>query len=127
MSAMSLVGTVVFNHVLKPDVYKGTEKYSLTIALDKDSKKLAEKQGLKTKEYDGATQITATRKIDFGAPKVYNKDKDEVGVNHLSLFGDDIVMKVKPGKGKWNAFAYLEAVRVEEKAAGVEDIDQSDF
>jgi len=127
MSAMSLAGTVVFNHILKPDVYKGTEKYSLTIALDKDSKKLAEKKGLKTKEYDGATQITATRKIDFGAPKVYNVDKEEVGINHLSLFGDAVTIKVKPGKGDWSAFSYLEAIRVEEKADGVGDVDPSDF
>lgn len=127
MNALSLAGKVVFNHVTKPDVYEGVEKYALTVALDKDSAKLAELAGLKTSDYKGAKQITCKRKIDFGAPKVYNKDKDEVGVNHLSLFGDDIVMKVKPGKGKWNAFAYLEAVRVEEKAAGVEDIDQSDF
>jgi len=127
MNALSLAGKVVFNHITKPDVYKGTEKYSLTIALDKDSAKLAELAGLKTNDYDGAKQITCKRKIDFGAPKVYNKDKDEVGVNHLSLFGDTVVMKVKPGKGDWSAFAYLEAVRVEEKAEGVEDIDQSDF
>lgn len=127
MNALSLAGKVVFNHVTKPDVYKGTEKYSLTIALDKDSAKLAELAGLKTNDYEGAKQITCKRKIDFGAPKVYNKDKDEVGVNHLSLFGDTVVMKVKPGKGDWSAFAYLEAVRVEEKAEGVEDIDQSDF
>ena len=32
MSAMSLAGKVVFNQVTTPDVYKGTEKYSLTIA-----------------------------------------------------------------------------------------------
>ena len=127
MSAMSLAGTVVFNHILKPDVYKGTEKYSLTIALDKDSKKLAEKKGLKTKEYDGATQLTSTRKIDFGAPKVYNADKEEVSINHLSLYGDTVTVKVKPGKGDWSAFTYLEAVRVEEKADGAGELDESDF
>ena len=127
MSAMSLAGKVVFNHVTKPDVYKGTEKYSLTIALDKDSKKLAEKNGLKTKEYDGDTQLTATRKFDFGAPKVYNVDRDEVGVNHLSLYGDTVTIKVKPGKNEWSAFSYLEAVRVEEQADGAGELDESDF
>lgn len=127
MSAISLAGKVVFNHITTPDVYKGDTKYSLTIALDKDSKKLAEKSGLKTSEYDGATQITCKRKFDFGAPKIYNTDKEEVGVGHLSLFGDEVVMKVKPGKGDWEAFAYLEAVRVEVKAEGQEDYDQSDF
>ena len=127
MSAMSLVGKVVFNQVTTPDVYKGTEKYSLTIALDKDSKKLAEKSGLKTSEYDGATQITMKRKVDFGLPKIYNKDKEDVGVGHLSLFGDDVTVKVKQGKGEWDAYVYLEAIRVEQKAEGVEDADLSDF
>jgi hypothetical protein len=127
MSAMSLVGKVVFNQVTTPDVYKGTEKYSLTIALDKDSKKLAEKSGLKTSEYEGATQITAKRKVDFGLPKIYNKDKEDVGVGHLSLFGDDVTVKVKQGKGEWDAYVYLEAIRVEQKAEGVEDADLSDF
>jgi hypothetical protein len=127
MSAMSLVGKVVFNQVTTPDVYKGTEKYSLTIALDKDSKKLAEKSGLKTNEYEGATQITMKRKVDFGLPKIYNKDKEDVGVGHLSLFGDDVTVKVKQGKGEWDAYVYLEAIRVEQKAEGVEDADLSDF
>ena len=127
MSAMSLVGKVVFNQVTTPDVYKGTEKYSLTIALDKDSKKLAEKSGLKTSEYEGATQITAKRKVDFGLPKIYNKDKEDVGVGHLSLFGDDVTVKVKQDKGEWDAYVYLEAIRVEQKAEGVEDADLSDF
>lgn len=124
---MSLVGKVVFNQVTTPDVYKGTEKYSLTIALDKDSKKLAEKSGLKTNEYEGATQITMKRKVDFGLPKIYNRDKEDVGVGHLSLFGDDVTVKVKQGKGEWDAYVYLEAIRVEQKAEGVEDADLSDF
>jgi hypothetical protein len=127
MNAMTLAGTVVFNHVTQPDVYKGAEKYSLTVSLDKNSKKLAEKLGLKTTEYDGNTQITMKRKIDFGAPKVYNADKEEVGVSHLSLFGDDVTVKVKQGKGDFDAYTYLEAIRVEAKAEGVEDGDPSDF
>ena len=127
MNAMTLAGTVVFNHVTQPDVYKGTEKYSLTIALDKNSKKLAEKLGLKTRDYEGATQITAKRKVDFGLPKIYNRDKEETSVNHLSLFGDEVTVKVKQGKGDYDAYVYLEAIRVEEKAEGVEEADLSDF
>jgi hypothetical protein len=127
MSAMSLAGKVVFNHVTTPDVYKGTEKYSLTIALDKNSKKQAEKLGLKTSEYEGATQITSKRKVDFGLPKIYNSDKEEVGISHLSLFGDEVTVKVKQGKGDFDAYTYLEAIRVEAKAEGVEDADPSDF
>ena len=127
MSAMSLAGKVVFNQVAKPDEYEGVEKYALTIALDKASKQIAEKLGLKTSQYEGATQITMKRKVDFGLPKIYNKDKELVDVNHLSFFGDEVTVKVKQGKGKWDAFAYLEAIRVEQKAEGVEEADQSDF
>jgi hypothetical protein len=127
MSAMSLAGKVVFNQVTKPDVYKGQEKYSLTISLDKDSKKLAEKKGLKTSEYEGATQITMKRKVDFGLPQIYNSDRELKDVNHLSLFGDDVTVKVKQGKGDYDAYVYLEAIRVEQKAEGVEDADLSDF
>ena len=77
MSAMSLVGTVVFNHVLKPDVYKGTEKYSLTIALDKDSKKLAEKQGGIIDEHmsthDGSEADSASHRLNLESESLRNK------------------------------------------------------
>ena len=73
MSAISLAGKVVFNHITTPDVYKGDTKYSLTIALDKKSKTIAEKAGLKTKDYEGKTQITSKRKVDFEAPKILLK------------------------------------------------------
>lgn len=124
---MSLAGKVVFNQVTQPDVYKNVEKYSLTIALDKPSEKIAEKLGLVTKPYEGATQITAKRKVDFGLPKIYNADKELVDVGHLSLFGDEVTVKVKQGKGDYDAYVYLEAIRVEAKAEGVEDADLSDF
>ena len=127
MSDLTLTGDVVFNHVTQPDTYKGDTKYSLTIALDKNSKKAAEKLGLKTKEYEGKTQITAKRKVDFEAPKVYNVDKEEVGVNHLSLFGDTVTLRLQQGKGDYSGYTYLEAIRVEQKAEGVEDFDPSEF
>lgn len=125
--AMTLTGKVVFNHVTKPDNFKGTERYALTIALDKAGKKLAEKAGLKTNEYEGNVQITSRRKIDFDRPKIYNVDKEEVGVGHLSLYGDTVSMRVKQGKGDYSEYTYLEAIRVEEKADGVEDFDPSEF
>ncbi len=127
MSVMSLVGKVVFNQVAKPDEYEGQEKYALTIALDKESKKLVEKLGLKTFSYKDQTQLTMKRKVEFGMPKIYNKDRELVDINHLSFFGDEVTVKAKQGKGKWDAFAYLEAIRVEQKAEGVEEADQSDF
>jgi hypothetical protein len=124
---LPLTGEVVFNKIMTPDVFMGNSKYTLTIALDKDGKKLAEKNGLATKEYEGKTQITSKRKVDFGQPKIYNSDKEEVEATHLSLFGDKVTMLVKKGKAPYDAYTYLERVRVDEKAEGVADYDQSDF
>ena len=125
--AMTLTGKVVFNHVTKPDNFKGTERYALTVALDKAGKKLAEKAGLKTTEYQGNIQVTSRRKVEFDLPKIYNKDKEEVGVGHLSLFGDQVSVRVKQGKGEFSGYTYLEAIRVDEKAEGVADYDESEF
>jgi hypothetical protein len=125
--AMTLTGKVVFNHVTKPDNFKGTERYALTVALDKAGKKLAEKAGLKTSEYQGNIQVTSRRKVEFDLPKIYNKDKEEVGVGHLSLFGDQVSVRVKQGKGEFSGYTYLEAIRVDEKAEGVADYDESEF
>jgi len=124
---VSLTGEVVFNHVTKPDNYMGASTYKLTIALDEDGKKVAEKNGLATKEYNGLTQLTSKRKVDFGEPKVYNADKELVTANHLSLYGDKVTMQVKKGKAPYDAYTYLEKVRVEEKAQGSGDYDPSEF
>jgi len=124
---VSLTGEVVFNHVTKPDNYMGASTYKLTIALDEDGKKVAEKNGLATKEYNGLTQLTSKRKVDFGEPKVYNADKELVTANHLSLYGDKVTMQVKKGKAPYDAYTYLEKVRVEEKAQGSGDYDPAEF
>tara|TARA_R110002167_G_C12531321_1_gene639141 strand:+ start:274 stop:687 length:414 start_codon:yes stop_codon:yes gene_type:complete len=124
---ISLTGEVVFNKISQPDVYKGQSKYTLTVSLDKSGIKTAEKNGLVTKEYEGKTQITSKRKEDFGRPKVYNADKEEVDSTHLSLFGDKVTMLVKKGKEPYDAYTYLERVRVEEKADGVGDYDPAEF
>ena len=124
---LPLTGEVVFNKLTTPDVFMGTSKYTLTIALDKDGKKLAEKNGLKTNDYEGKTQITSKRKIDFGQPKVYNAEKEEVDASHVSLFGDKVTMLVKKGKAPYDAYTYLERIRVDEKAEGVEEYEQSEF
>lgn len=124
---ISLTGEVVFNKITQPDVFKGQSKYTLTVSLDKEGKKLAEKNGLVTKEYEGKTQITSKRKVDFGQPKIYNADKDEVDATHLSLFGDKVTMLVKKGKAPYDGYTYLERVRVDEKADGVEEYDPSEF
>ena len=122
-----MTGEVVFNKVTQPDVFKGQSKYTLTVSLDKSGIKEAEKNGLVTKEYEGKTQITSKRKVDFGQPKIYNADKDEVDATHLSLFGDKVTMLVKKGKAPYDGYTYLERVRVDEKADGVEEYDPSEF
>jgi len=124
---ISLTGEVVFNKITQPDVYKNQSKYTMTISLDKSGIEQAEKNGLVTKEYEGKTQITSKRKVDFGQPKIYNADKDEVDATHLSLFGDKVTMLVKKGKAPYDGYTYLERVRVDEKADGVEEYDPSEF
>jgi hypothetical protein len=124
---LPLTGEVVFNKLMQPDVFMGNSKYTLTIALDKDGKKLAEKNGLATKEYDGKLQITAKRKVDFGQPKVFNSDKEEVDASHVSLFGDKVTMLVKKGKEPYDGYTYLERIRVEEKAEGATEYDMAEF
>ena len=124
---ISLTGEVVFNKITQPDVYKNQSKYTMTISLDKSGIKQAEKNGLVTKEYEGKTQITSKRKVDFGQPKIYNSDKAEVDATHLSLFGDKVTMLVKKGKAPYDGYTYLERVRVDEKADGVDEYDPSEF
>ncbi len=125
---LSLTGEVVFNKLLIPDTYEGVDRYVLTINLDKDGIKLAEKSGLKTEDYKGRTQITSKRKVEYGLPKVYNADKELTDATHLSLFGDKVTMLVKQGNQERNsAYTYLERVRVDEKAEGVAEYDYSEF
>jgi len=125
---MSLTGIVAFNKLLVPDNFEGADRYTLTINLDKDGIKLAEKNGLKTFGYKDKTQITAKRKVEFGMPKVYNADKEEVDATHLSHFGDKVTMLVKQGNQERNsAYTYLERIRVDEKAEGVAEYDYSEF
>lgn len=124
---ISLTGEVVFNKITQPDVFKGQSKYTLTMALDKAGIKEAEKNGLATKEYEGKTQLTSKRKVDFGQPKIYNADKEEVESTHLSMFGDKVTVLVKKGKEPYDAYTYLERIRVEEKAEGATEYDMAEF
>lgn len=124
---VSLTGEVVFNHVTRPDNFMGASSYKITVALDKAGLKTAEKEGLALKEYKGNKQITSKRKVDFGEPKIYNADKELVTPNHLSLFGDKVTIQVKKGKAPYDAYTYLEKIRVEEKAEGAGDYDPSEF
>ena len=58
---------------------------------------------------------------------MYNADKELVTANHLSLYGDKVTMQVKKGKAPYDAYTYLEKVRVEEKAQGSGDYDPAEF
>ncbi len=124
---ISLTGEVVFNKITQPDVFKGQSKYTLTVSLDKSGIKEAEKNGLVTKEYEGKTQITSKRKVDFGQPKIYNADKEEVESTHLSMFGDKFTMLVKKGKEPYDGYTYVMRIRVEEKEEGATEYDMAEF
>jgi hypothetical protein len=124
---LSLTGEVVFNHISKPDNFKGTSNYKITVALDKDGLKKAEKAGLSLIDYKGVKQIQSKRKEEFGRPLVYNADREEVEHTHLSLFGDKVTINVKKGKEPYDAYTYIEKIRVEEKAEGAGEYDPSEF
>jgi len=131
---VTLTGEVIFNHITEPDNFMGNNQYKVTINLDEDGLKTAEKEGLafKTNKEDeripkGEHQLTSKRKVDFGEPKVYNAYKELVGVNHLSLFGDKVTIVVKKGKAPYDAYTYIEKLRVEEKAAGAGEFDPAEF
>jgi len=121
----SLSGQVAFNHVTVPDRYKGKGEptYKLTINLDEDSLKVAEKREVTVKPYKDLMQVSASRLVEFGEPEVYNSDRELVGREHLSLFNDKVTILVSQGK---KGTVYLEKIRVEEKATP-QDYDPSDF
>jgi len=126
MSKISLSGTVAFNHVTKPDTVKGNTRYKITISLDKESAKAAEKAGIALSEWEGKKQVSATRKLEYGEPQVYNSDKQLVDVNHLSLYNDKVTILCAQGKDEWADRLYLDRIRVDEKAVDSE-YDPSDF
>jgi hypothetical protein len=121
----SLSGQVAFNHVTVPDRFegKGAPTYKLTINLDEDSLKVAEKREVTVKPYKDLMQVSASRLVEFGEPEVYNSDRELVGREHLSLFNDKVTILVSQGK---KGTVYLEKIRVEEKATP-QDYDPSDF
>jgi len=125
----SLNGNVVWNNVIVPDEFMGKTQYKLTISLDEESHKKALERKLDMTEYEGQHQIEMKRNFDYGPPLVYNADKEVVGVDHLSKFGDKVTVQVCQGNKEQNkGKIYLEKIRVEEKATGLENTyDPSDF
>lgn len=125
----SLNGNVVWNNVIVPDEFMGKTQYKLTISLDEESHKKALERKLDMTEYEGQHQIEMKRNFDYGPPLVYNADKEVVGVDHLSKFGDKVTVQVCQGNKEQNkGKIYLEKIRVEEKATGLENTyDPADF
>lgn len=117
-----------FVHVAEPDNYKGTEKYKITLTLDKKNAEAFKKAGVELKEYKGEPQVSMSRKLDFGQPPVYDADGERIPASELSRYGDLVRVVAKAGKGDWSKYAYVDKIKLlqkNEEAAG--DIAQGAF
>ncbi len=104
-----------FVHISEPDNYKGTEKYKITLTLDKTNADIFKKAGVALKEYNGEPQVSMGRKLSFGQPKVYDSSGERIDASELSRYGDLVRVVAKAGKGEWSKYAYIEAVKLLQK------------
>jgi len=104
-----------FVHISEPDNYKGTEKYKITLTLDKKNSDIFKKAGIALKEYKGEPQVSMGRKLSFGQPKVYDANGERIDASELSRYGDLVRVVAKAGKGEWSKYAYIEAVKLLQK------------
>lgn len=118
-----------FVHVATPDFFKGTEKYKITLTLDKKNAELFTKAGIKLKEYNGEPQVSMSRKVDFGQPPVYDADGERISADELSRYGDLVRVVAKAGKGDYSQYAYVDKIKLLQKneEAGSEMIEGGAF
>lgn len=104
-----------FVHIAEPDNFKGTEKYKITLTLDKKNTEIFKKAGIKIKEYKGEAQVGMSRKLDFGQPPVYNAEGERIPASELSRYGDLVRVVAKAGKGDFSQYAYVDKIKLLQK------------
>lgn len=104
-----------FVHVATPDSFKGTEKYKITLTLDKKNADVFKKAGIALKEYNGEPQVSMSRKLDFGQPPVFNADGERIPASELSMYGDLVRVVAKAGKGDYSQYAYVDKIKLLQK------------
>lgn len=108
-------GVSGFVHVAQPDNFKGSEKYKITLTLDKKNADVFKKAGIKLKEYNGEPQVSMSRKLDFGQPPVYDAEGERISADELSRFGDLVRVVAKAGKGDYSQYAYVDKIKLLQK------------
>ena len=123
---MVISGVVAFVNLSEHEVYNGTStgKYSVVLALDAENASKMEAQGVKLRNYEGATGVVKQRKF---------ASKFDVGVYDMS--GDEFIGQVTRGSKVRVQFSlgqehpvhgitpYLDKVRVVELAESASDSD----
>ena len=113
-------GVSGFVHIAEPDNFRGTEKYKITLTLDKKNAEVFKKAGIKLKEYKGEPQVSMSRKLDFGQPAVYDADGERIPASELSRYGDLVRVVARAGKGDFSEYAYVDKIKLLQKN---EDLD----
>jgi hypothetical protein len=123
---MVISGVVAFVNLSEHEVYNGTStgKYSVVLALDAENASKMEAQGVKLRNYEGATGVVKQRKF---------ASKFDVGVYDMA--GDEFIGQVTRGSKVRVQFSlgqehpvhgitpYLDKVRVVELAESASDSD----
>jgi hypothetical protein len=114
-----------FVHIAYPDNYKGTEKYKITLTLDKKNAEIFKKAGVNLKEYNGEPQVSMSRKLDFGQPPVFDADGERIPASELSQFGDLVRVVAKAGKGDYSQYAYVDKIKLLQKNEEAGELDEA--
>lgn len=118
-------GVSGFVHIAEPDNFRGTEKYKITLTLDKKNADIVKKAGVEIKEYKGEPQMSMSRRLDFGPPPVYNADSERIPASELSRYGDLVRVVARQGKGEWSKYAYVDKVKLLQKNEEAEAMEAS--
>lgn len=127
--ALTATGTVAFVNIDTPDNFMGTESYNITLGLEAESSEFLAKEGVKLREYEGVPQRKFTRKVEFGQPKVYDAEGNEIEPTAIS-WGDKVRVLYSMGKGNsLGRGVYLNKVKLLEKGESEEheEVDSGDF
>jgi len=129
MTTLTATGTVAFVNIDTPDNFMGTESYNITMGLESEDAEFLAKEGVKLREYNGVPQRKFTRKVEFGQPRVYNAEGNEIEANTIS-WGDRVRILYSMGKGNsLGRGVYLNKIKLLEKGEmeAPEDTDSGDF
>lgn len=124
-NAIVAEGTSGFVHIAEPDTFKGTTKYKITLTLDKKNAEVFKKAGVALKEYNGEPQVSMSRKLEFGAPPVYDADGERIPAHELSRYGDLVRVVAKAGKGDYAEYAYIEKIKLLQKNEDADAVSEA--